>query len=473
MARELWNHQKIAISRAVSLDEYALFFDPGTGKTLTCITILRHKYAAEKKVLKTLIFCPPIVVDNWKREFAEGSKIPAKDIITLKGPGRDRVKHMMANLGDKIFITNYESLLMTDLFNLFVHWCPDVLVLDESHKCKDIKSKRTKLLFKLSPLARYRYILTGTPVLNSALDLFSQFKILDGGKTFGMNYVAFRAKYFYDRNAGMPGHKHFADWAPIPGSMDNIHKLMEPRSMHVKKSECLDLPPLLIQNFYIDLSSEQKRTYDAMHKDFITYMADKTCVATIALTKGLRLMQIVSGFLTVGGDDGTVRENISFRENPRAEALSELLAEITPHSKVLVWAVFKENYEAIRNVCNALGVNFVEVHGDVPEKKKQENVKAFNEDPKIRVFIGHPASSGIGINLCAASYSIFYSRNFSLEQDLQAEARNYRGGSEVHEKIIRINLIAKGTIDEVVTESLGNKVKIGDDILKKIALEGK
>jgi ATP-dependent DNA helicase len=184
-------------------------------------------------------------------------------------------------------------------------------------------------------------------------------------------------------------------------------------------------------------------------------------------------MQIVSGFLTVGGDDGTVRENISFRENPRAEALSELLTEITPHSKVLIWAVFKENYEAIRNVCNSLGVDFVEVHGDVPEKKKQENVKAFNEDPKVRVFIGHPASGGIGINLCSASYSIFYSRNFSLEQDLQAEARNYRGGSEVHEKIIRINLIAKDTIDEVVTEALGGKVKIGDDILKKIALEGK
>lgn len=85
--------------------------------------------------------------------------------------------------------------------------------------------------------------------------------------------------------------------------------------------------------------------------------------------------------------------------------------------------------------------------------------------------MGHPGSGGIGINMVIASYSIFYSRNFSLEQDLQAEARNHRGGSEIHAKVTRINLIAKGTIDEIVADALKNKVQIGENILNKIAME--
>ena len=95
-------------------------------------------------------------------------------------------------------------------------------------------------------------------------------------------------------------------------------------------------------------------------------------------------------------------------------------------------------------------------------------VERLNNDPSCRVLIGHTGSGGIGINLIAASYSIFYSRSFSLEYDIQAEARNYRGGSEKHTKVTRIDLVTPNTIDEEVVKALASKKKIGYQVLKKM-----
>ena len=133
--------------------------------------------------------------------------------------------------------------------------------------------------------------------------------------------------------------------------------------------------------------------------------------------------------------------------------------------KIIIWAVFKDNYSAIRKVLEKDGINYVEIHGGITGKKKFEAVDAFNTDDSVRVIIGHPGSGGIGINLVAASHAIFYSRGFSLEHDLQAEARNYRGGSEQHDQITRIDLIAKDTIDERILEALEEKKKTAETVL--------
>lgn len=231
----------------------------------------------------------------------------------------------------------------------------------------------------------------------------------------------------------------------------------------------MDLPPLVRQAVEVELSKDQSKLYEAMKKDFVAYVNDKACVAQLAITKALRLQQIVSGFVTLEGEDGGERTNVAIKDNPRALALKDLLEQITVSHKCLVWAVFRENYRAVRAVCEELGVKFVEVHGGVSGPARQEAVDAFNTDPTIKVFLGHPGSAGIGINLVAAPYSIFYSRTFSLEQDLQAEARNYRGGSEIHEKVTRYDLVAKGTIDELITKKLADKIDISDRVLKGIA----
>ncbi len=465
-----WAHQLTAIERAKDTKGFALFFEQGTGKTGTCINIIRGKFKEHGRILRTLILCPPIVVDNWKREFKLHSKIDPRDVVPLTGPGAKRLAKFQNECLDqnKIVITNYEALLMKDLFQALKAWTPEIMVLDESHKCKAMSSKRTKLAVELSDLVAYKYILSGTPVLNTPMDVFAQFRILDGGRTFGKSFFPFRNHYFWDKNAGMPQGKYFPDWRIKPGALDEINEKIYTSGMRVEKKDCLDLPPLVRQRIMIDLSSEQKRHYESMKKDFITFVGTEACTAQLAITKALRLQQIVSGFMKLDDEDGT---EIRMKENPRQDALHELLEELTPNHKVIVWAVFKDNYEQIREVCKKLGVGFVEVHGEISAKVRVENVDAFSQDPKVRVFIGHPGSGGIGINLVSASYSIFYSRSFSLENDLQAEARNHRGGSEIHERVTRIDLVAKNTIDEAILERLEQKQQVSDRVLRDIAKE--
>lgn len=447
----------------------------GTGKTGTAINILRQKCNEKRRLLKTLIFCPPVVVDNWKKEFAIHSDVPEKNIVLLQGPGSKRRhtfhKHAYAegssfNAGTpqgKIFVTNYEALQMKDLFQEMCDWEPDMLICDESHKLKDPTSKRSKAMAVLADPIPYKVILTGTPVLNSPIDIFGQFRVLDSGEAFGKNFFIFRNRFFYDANAAFKAKSsYFPDWKIKPKSLEEMNEIMATKTMSVKKATCLDLPPLVKQRIYVDLTDEQAKAYEEMKQDLVTYMDGKACVATLALTKALRLLQIASGYVKF--EDGSGK---SLKNTPKMNALSDLLESLCAENKVIVWAVFKDNYAQIRKVCEELGIKYVEVHGEISAAEKQESVTKFNTQDDVRVFIGNPSSGGIGINLVSASYSIFYSRNFSLENDLQAEARNYRGGSEIHQKVTRIDLVARGTIDELVLESLSSKQAIGEALLKE------
>lgn len=442
----------------------------GSGKSGTLINILRHKFNQERRLLRTLILCPPIVIKNWKREWALHSKLDPKQVVLLTGTGQRRLKDFQSLSPERhVFVTNYESLLMAPLFKALRLWGPEVLVLDESHRCKERKTKRTQACIELAEHAKHRYLLTGSPILNSMMDLFAQFQILDNGRTFGNNFFAFRARYFRDKNAGMPKDRYFPNWVPYEGAQDEIRRLIAQKSMHVTKAECMDLPPLVRQVIQVGMSPEQTRLYQEMKRDFITFIESggesQAVVATMAMTKAMRLQQIASGYAMTENQG-----EVSLGQTPRQEALKELLEELTPNHKVLVWAVWKENYEQIRKVCEALGVPYVEVHGEISAAQKFANVDRFNTDPSVRVFLGHPGSGGIGINLVAASYSIFYSRTFSLEHSLQAEARNYRGGSEIHAKVTRIDLVAENTIDELVSEKLANKIEVSDSILRDLSL---
>jgi SNF2 family DNA or RNA helicase len=223
----------------------------------------------------------------------------------------------------------------------------------------------------------------------------------------------------------------------------------------------MDLPPLVRTAIPVPLAKEQKRVYDDMKADFIAYLATgEAVVAQIAITKALRLQQIVSGYVKT--DMG---EEITLKENPRLDALEELLEDRAPSEKIIIWACFNENYAQIRGVCDKLGLPFVELHGGVSGKDRQKNIDKFQTDPACRIMIANAGAGGVGINLTAASCTIFYSRNFSLEHDLQAEARNHRGGSEIHSKISRIDLVAENTIDQVIMEALANKLDLSTSIL--------
>lgn len=462
----LWEHQREAVKRFKDWDEIALFFEPGCGKTRCTIEILRHKFLGGLR--PTLIICPLAVCENWRRELLQYSEILDDQIVLLIGD--KKVSKLRDRKSDnQIFITNFESFISAPFLG-FVHQLMKtgngVVVVDESQKIKNIQSKRTKAILKLGTLVKTRFILTGTPVLNTPLDIYTQFKFLNNGQSFPdamgnpMNFYAFRATFMEDKNSTMPKFKYFPNWKIRPNALNVLNEKILDVSMRVEKKDCLDLPELVRSTRYVELEGEARRLYQDMKRDFIAYMGDRACVATLAIVKALRLLQITNGFITF---EGGVTQPLAC---PKMDALHELLEDLTPHHKVIVWAVFRENYRGIAQVCDKLKIKYVFLHGEVTQKERVDNMDAFQKDDHVRVLIGNPNAGGIGVNLVAASYSIYFSRNFSLEADIQSEARNYRGGSEIHDRITRIDLVANNTLDETVMTALARKQDISMGMLR-------
>lgn len=471
----LWKHQIETIELAKTKASFGLLHEAGTGKTRTMIEIFRQKCADKNLLLKTLILCPQVVMNNWRSEILKFSKISGDDIVLLTGSGKNRLELLMWHTGHaktpRVFIANYETLLMPEVYKHFLGYGLECIIADESHRIKSHNSKRTKALLQLAKPVPHKFILTGTPVLQSPLDLFSQFLFLDGGETFspvGSNFFAFRNHFFFNKNAGAPSHVSWPDWRIRPGATDEISARIKRITTHYKKSECLDLPPMVYKTIPVELSAEQRRHYDMMKKNFITFLEDKACTAQLAITKALRLQQIVSGFIQLEGEESVVQ----LKDNPRLAALEDIIEDLVIESgrKVIIWACWRENYKQISEMLDRKKVSYVQAHGEIPQRLRQKAIDDFCKDGGASVFIGNQGAAGIGINLVEAGYAIYYSRNFSLEHDIQSEARNYRGGSEkLHESVTRIDLVANGTIDESILQALASKQEVGDKVLRDMA----
>lgn len=495
-----WKHQlDKGIIPARSRRDFAFLWDMGTGKTGAVINVLREHYAREGRLMRTLVLGPLITVQNWLDEFKAHSKIKEYDVIPLVGKGTKRVQTVMDSCTDpatqtltraKILVTNYESMDSAELLAILKHWQPEILVCDESHRLKNFQAKRSKAVIELlgeEPVIganpprytrklRHCYIMSGTPLLNTPMDIFQQYRILDSGETFGLNFYEFRGMFFYDDNQGMPSNVHFPKWLPRPETYEILNRRIYSKATRVMKKDCMDLPPFIRQSIPVALSTEQQRLYTEMKNEYITWIKahentdePRAVVAQMAVTKALRLQQIVSGFVKT--EEG---QEIQIKVNPRLDVLAELLKDLTPNHKVIVWASFKQNYAQIAQVCISQKVKYVEVHGGISSAQKNANIKLFRTNPEYRVCVANQASGGIGVNLVEnasivsagqCSYSIFYSRDFSLANDLQAQDRNYRGGSEVYESVTRIDLVAPGTIDQLGLQALAAKQDMAQSIL--------
>lgn len=458
----LWSHQLQALENLKAVKSYALHMEPGTGKTAVAVKWIERLMRTQEH--KVLIFTPPVVCAQWKAEFETFTDNLASKVVIATGSSKKKLDAIQS--GASIIVTNYEGVRSKDVRLALYQFQPTILVCDESHRVKSPSALQSKEIAKLSRNAMYRLNMTGTPMTNSELDLFQQFLILDGGTTFGNNFYSFRGKYFEDKNASRRGaHNYFPDWQVRKGSTEAIKAILAKRSFVVRKSECLDLPDMVYKEVEVELSNEQLKAYLEMKEDFLTTLKDaqgntQTAVGRLAITKGLRLQQIVSGFVTP--EDAP---EIAFKDNPRLEALSQLLEDLP--KPVIVWACFRRNYEDISKVCEKLKLSYGFLTGGQNSIEREETLQAFRAG-KLDVLIANQGAGGVGVNLIEAPNAIYYSRDFSLEKDIQSEARNYRGGSEIHEKVTRYDLVSRGTIDTEVLKALRAKRDVLEYLLQGV-----
>ena len=451
---ELWSHQREALLRAKN--RFALFFDMGTGKTRTFIELYKRQMDWCKRIL---VIAPLNVCRTTRDELEKYLGCPF-DCTIISGQSKPKKLKLLEDY-NKTFsdrphflIINTECLRIKAYKDLLAKTHCSFVVVDESHNFKSPTSLQTKGLFDVLGFLRpaFLYLLTGTPAPQGEIDLWSTFKLL--GVT-NLPFFIWRKKYFDDRNARRVGtNGYYPDYKIRETSKIEFQNLLAQVSITAKKNEVLDLPELIRTNVYCELSPEQRKHYDTMEDYFFAADSDGNELnATNILSRTLRLQQILSGF--VGG--GVIVDN------SRLEALKYAINQ-TNGEQFIIWTIFKPTYKQLGSLLDDLGITFGMLTGEQSPELRHSTIADFQAG-KIRALIAHPRAGGVGVNLTAASYSIHYTKNYNLVDDLQCEARNYRGGSEIHSRITRIDIIAEDTIDEDITESLRGKKEVQDFIM--------
>ena len=460
-------HQIKALQKSWAAETFALFMEMGTGKSKVLVDNISMLYD-RGAIRGALIVAPKGVYKNWDNiefpvhlaEHVEYTKVLWEANLTKKKQfeldtlfdDKDDLKILIMNV--EAFSTNKGVDFAHSFLNIFSGRA--LIGVDESTTIKNPTAKRTKNILTIADLAKYRRILTGSPVTKSPLDLFSQCEFLDPFHLDHQSYYSFRTRYanMVERNFG--GRR-----VQIVGSyrrLDELSEKLENFSYRVLKEECLDLPPKIYMKRFVELSPEQRKVYDQMKEIALAELKGKVMSSVNVMTQLMRLHQITCGHFK--SDDGKIQH----LKNNRLTQLMDLLDEV--EGKVIIWANYVEDIKIIVEALKkAYGeASTVEYHGGVDSTLRQDNIALFQEkNSPTRYFVGNTQTGGYGITLTAANTVIYYSNNYNLEQRLQSEDRAHRIGQTG--SVTYVDLLAEKTIDEKIVQSLRSKIDIANEIM--------
>lgn len=457
---EPYKHQIQGLALAYKFPSFALLLDMGTGKTKIAIDLFRLRYKLGQ-VEKMIVVCPKSVIGVWQDEVSKHSLIKEDSVFSLpqvvkktKSSRTDVLKRFLNEKKSKFFILNYDSLLTFDsVSDIMQNPSKLMLTIDESTRVKNPSAKRTKIVHSLCKLIPYRLIMSGVLIPNNLLDVYSQWYCIDQGEAFGQTFTAFKRNYFFSDKFGF-------NYYPKSGTRDFISSVIDSQSYRVRKEECLDLPPSIYETRNIEMTESQSRIYSEIATTMLAQIEKDRVVCSVALTKLIKLAEITSGFVI--SNEGKVLN----LENPKLDALMDILDEIQEH-KVVIFAVHHHSIEhiieAIKTRNNQSKECVVALYGKTSNNAK-DIVNKFQTDEKCRYLVAHPGSGGIGITLTAAKYVVYFSNDYNMENRYQSESRVHRIGAEKWDKITYIDLIVKKSIDQSILNSLKNKF----NLMKKV-----
>jgi SNF2 family DNA or RNA helicase len=440
----------------------------GTGKSKVAIDTIGALYKT-KNINAALILAPKGVYDNWVQ-----GEIPThlpddinRSVVrwtpSTSKTFQEKMKALVYDAFDgiKIFVMNIEALSTprgTQVAYAFLCKNPaNIMIVDESTTIKNRKATRTKNILMLAKDAKYKRILTGSPVTKSPMDLFSQCSFLSPDALGFNSYYSFQNRYALVQKRTM-GSRAFQE---IVGyrRLDELNLKLDSFSNRILKEHCLDLPDKMYIRRDVALTDEQKRVYTQMKKLALAKLENGELATTASvLTQIMRLQQICCGFLQP--DEGEIQE----LDNNRLKELMEVVDEL--QGKAIIWATYTHD---IQQVSNALRDRFgpeavATYYGATPQDERQEIVNKFQDkNSPLRFFVGQPRTGGYGITLTAANTMIYYSNSYDLEIRLQSEDRAHRIGQE--NKVTYIDLVSPRTIDEKILKALRGKIDLAGKVL--------
>mgnify|MGYP003136426930 FL=1 len=459
-----YKHQLTALKKSWNKETYAYFMEMGTGKTKVLIDNMSMLYD-KGKIDGALIIAPKGVVKTWYEQelpthlpkHIENVSVLWQSNITKKQ--QEKLETLFEiETALHILIMNVEALSTEKGVKFafkFLNSHKTLMAIDESTTIKTPTAKRTKNIIGLGKHAKYKRIMTGSPVTKNPLDLYTQCEFLDPYLLDFASYYAFRNRYAEMTTMNVRGRsiqvvKEFRH-------LGELSESLQPFSYRVLKEDCLDLPPKNFTKRHIVLTSEQRKIYDQMKKHALAMLNGKITSTMTVLTQLMRLHQITCGHFTA--DDGSTQ----LIANNRITELMNVLEEI--EGKAIIWANYQKDITSIiESIIKVYGPgSVVDYYGLTPQEERQDNIRKFQNDSKCRFLVGTPQTGGYGITLTQANTVIYYSNGYDLEKRLQSEDRAHRIGQK--KTVTYVDLICEDTIDEKIVKALRDKINIASEVM--------
>lgn len=423
-------------------------FEMGCGKTLTTIAVAGALYNLGK-IDRVLVVAPTSVCSVWPHDLNQFATFPWEARVLL-GDKKKRLKALneLENWPFKalrIAVINYESTHRDGIFEALAAYKPDLIVCDESQRIKNPSAAQSKALHKLGDATPFRMILSGTPVQNNAVDLYSQYRFLDPA-VYGANFYVFKNRYCI---MGGYGQHQIVGYRNMDELVEKEHSV----AYRVTKEECLDLPKQTFINRYVQFTDAEQAIYEQLRKSsFLELETGENVTATTILTMYLRLMQLTGGFLTA--DESTRPKQVN---TAKLDALADIVDDyvVDAGKKLVIFARFRAEIAAIENLLRLRKIQYGSIYGDVPMEERGKIVDDFQTNPDTKVFVAQIQTAGLGITLHAASTAVFYSYDYNYANYAQALARIHRIGQRL--PVTYIHLVVDGSIDEKILAALENK----------------
>ncbi len=486
----LFPHQRAGVAFLATAKRALLADEPGLGKTAQAIRALKELNDRGEDVFPILIVCPNTLKNNWAREFARWW--PDVTTQVIKGSAVQRKKQFEQPA--QIFIINWESLRSHSRLSPYgsisltrcracggqdekisenrceVHLRElnnfkfKAVVADEIHRSKDPKSKQSRALWSASGTSEIRFALTGTPIANNVVDLWSILHWISPkdwpSKT---KWIDRMVDVMLNAFGGMMvlGVK--------PQMQDEFYKSVNPYMRRMLKKVVLpNLPPVLKERRDVEMSTKQKKAYEQMRDLMISELeSGDTLAAPSVLTQTIRLLQFASSYATIATNEVT-GEPRAVLDAPSCK-IDALMDDIENgdfgDDSVAVSAVSKQLINLLSAELTKKKISHGLITGDQDEDERQKAIDDF-QSGAIKWILFTAQAGGVGITLTAARRLIMLQRPWSLVDYKQVLDRVHRIGSEIHDSIVITDYVTEGTIEERVIQVLETKADNFEQIVK-------
>lgn len=465
-AYEPMEHQRKMLDKAWNLPAIAWFAKMGTGKTFAAIHLACARFKAGL-IDSVVIVCPSTLRSTWRKELAKYStveydfKIHETKAAWLKEFYADRKSGAL-----QILAVSVEGLGVSPaLYDSVCGFFPGrevMVIMDESSRIKNPAAKRTERTIEFRDAAKYRVILNGTPIALGIQDLWSQYEFLDPNIIGSGDYWSFKTRYLT-----MGGY----EMKQIVGvqNIEELMKLIEPYTVEVSK-DVLNLPPKIPKTRYCSATPEQKMLLRLVKTGNSTDPNAPLIKVDNVLERVLRWRQIVGGWIP---RQDFLTEKVTLeplKENPKMDLLFDTIADHYEGSKFIIWSTFIHEIEYIADKLAAdYGQDAVRKYYGATDKLERSKIEdAYCNDPRLRFFIGNPATAGLGLTLVSDmdDVMVYYSGTNAYIDRAQSEDRAHRIGQ--HSSVVVMDLVMEKTIDEQIIAANAEKMSVEEYIMLRL-----